>query len=80
MNYDKLMAAARKTNQERDGTDRAVGVAAPGDGPLSLYLTTAMQAIECGIMTDDWACVAEGQAMLEEIEKQLRGDEQPQNR
>ncbi len=67
MDYERLMAQARKTNAERDEEEREVGFAAPGDsGPFDLLRTAAL-AIECGIRTNDWKAVAEGQAMLEQI-------------
>ena len=73
MDYEKLMRKARRINAKRDKEEREVGFAAPGDGDdNSLFLRTAMSAIECGIKTDDWDCVAEGQAMLETLELRLR--------
>jgi hypothetical protein len=67
MNYQELMAQARKTNKERDQDERAVGFQAASDGTPDLQLRTAMSAIECGIKIEDWSCIAEAQAMLEHL-------------
>ena len=66
MDYEKLLAKARATNCERDKIDKKHGLAqTSGDHPW-MCVRTAMQAIECGIRMDDWTCVAEGQAILDE--------------
>ena len=63
-NYEKLLIEARKTNTERDASDRVSGFAAPGDASVLVLLDTAAAAIRAGITTDDFETVAEGQAML----------------
>lgn len=75
MDYKSLMERARETNIERDTHDHHYGFASPSDIPPRFTLRTAMAAIECGISIDDWNCVAEGQAMLEQLEKMLNGKE-----
>lgn len=65
MNYLELMEKARHANKERDDIDG--GFARPDANPIIL-LRTAMSAIECGITLEDWNCVAEGQAMLEQLQ------------
>lgn len=72
MDYNKIMQKARKINAKRDAIDRKAGFGAPPDGPLDLYIRTAMGAINAGISLEDWDCIAEGQAMLEEIELIVR--------
>lgn len=72
MNYDKLMAEARALNTKRDQIDRSGGFSAPSDGSMHMLLITAMLAIEAGIKLADWSVVAEGQAMLEDLENRLR--------
>lgn len=70
--YEKLLIEARKTNAERDASDRASGFAAPGDTGILVLLDTAAAAIEAGITTDDFETVAEGQAMLLDAIQALR--------
>ena len=90
MNYDELMRRARAVNRKRDALDREIAPAhaelnrrgapmpiepgAPIDLPVVDHIRTAMMAIECGIKTDDWGAVAEGLAMIEDIERRLGSD------
>lgn len=67
MNYDTLMAKARKHNARLDAMDRKAGNANPAQCPPIQTIRTAMEAIRCGIAIDDWDCVAQGQAILEEL-------------
>lgn len=75
----KLMVKARKTNKKRSADERRNGWASP-DISINSHIRTAMCAIGCGIACiarsphseADLACVAEGLAMLEEIELLLR--------
>ena len=67
MDYDKIMAKAKKTNAKRDKDERDSGFAAPMDNGPFQYLRTAAAAIESGIKTDDWDSVAEGLVMIEDI-------------
>ena len=69
----KLLAGAREANAKRDKIERDVGFAAPPDTPLDLHLRTAISAIVCGIITEDWVPVAEGLAMLQDAEVRARG-------
>jgi len=71
MNYQKLMEKARQTNKERDQIDQNSGLGTPDISP-AILLRTAMSAIECGIVQEDWNCVAEGQAMLEKLAEPRR--------
>lgn len=71
MDYESLMAQARKTNTHRDGVERKNGLIAPSDATPLDQLRTAMSAIRAGIITDDWNAVAEGQDMLVELEKRV---------
>lgn len=73
--YNRLMKRARKLNVQRDKLEKAAGFSIPEDGLLSAGLRDAMSAIEAGIVMSDWNCVAEGQAILEVIEKRARGME-----
>lgn len=70
--YERLLTEARKTNAERDASDRASGFAAPSDAGLLVLLDTAAAAIKAGITTDDFETVAEGQAMLLGVIDSLR--------
>ncbi len=63
--------AARKRNAELDAIDRGRAGAAPGDCGTGVHLRTAMSAIAAGIQGEDWGCVAEGLAMLDEIHDRL---------
>jgi hypothetical protein len=51
--------------------------AAPVDAPLDVSLRTVMSAIEAGISCSRREMVAEGQAMLEQIERKVRASEVP---
>ena len=70
--FDVLIRKARATNRRRDASERRSGFASPSDGPLDLTLRTVMSALEAGIRTDDWDCIAEGFAMLEDLEIAVR--------
>lgn len=67
MDYEKIMKIARRVNQNRSKIDRKNGFAAVEDVSNLMQIETAMEAIKCGIITNDWDCVAEGQAMLESL-------------
>ena len=62
--FESILRKARKTNERRNQLERNVGFASPRDLPLGDQLRTVYFAIECGIKTEDWDCVAEGLAML----------------
>jgi len=72
MDYETLMQDARKTNAMLDKIDRLHGLAAPADCSIGIQIDTAMGAIRAGIDTDDWACVAEGQAILETLKRRIK--------
>ncbi len=75
----KLMIKARKTNKGRDEIDHKSGFASPDISPL-YHIRTAMSAIGSGVSgmvrgaksKGDLDCIAEGLAMLEELELLLR--------
>ena len=69
--YERLMREARARNEERDVDERRMGFAAPEDCALLGFLRTAMAAIEAGVTNSNWECVAEAQAMLEQVQKRL---------
>ena len=71
MDYNKLMKRARDQNKRFDRLDIKAGGTPMHKQPVMVQIRTAMAAIECGIKTADWNNVAEGQAMLEEIEKRF---------
>lgn len=73
MNYKELLSKAKATNAKRDQDDREVGFQAASDGTPDMQLRTAIGAIEAGIVTDDWDCIAEAQAMLLHLHKVVTG-------
>jgi hypothetical protein len=64
MDAKALIRKAESTNAERDRMDRANGFAPPSAGPLDVELRTICAALEAGLRTEDWDCVAEGLVML----------------
>jgi hypothetical protein len=64
--FEQLVRKARRVNAERDRIDRKNGRAAPPDCPPGVHIRTVMAALESGMKTGDWPCVAEGYAMLEQ--------------
>ena len=72
----ELLAKARKTNKKGDASDHKRGLASP-DISVSVHLRTAICAIGSGLSTingdkNSVDCIAEGLAMLEDIELLLR--------
>lgn len=67
-----LINQAREENTRRDRIDRNSGWATPADADIPGLLRTVISALVCGIEIKDWKCVAEGIAMLQERECQLR--------
>jgi len=67
MDYEKLMAKARKTNAKRDASERASGFTPETEQHPFVRIRTAMMAIKTAITTDDWNEVAEAQAILETV-------------
>jgi hypothetical protein len=68
----RLLAKARKTNASRDARERSYGFQAPPDGSHWTYLCTAICALLAGMGMHDWSCIAEGVAMLQDIESRVR--------
>jgi hypothetical protein len=78
MRTTKLLADARRRNARRDRVDHFFGHAAPPDLPLSEYVRNAASAFRCALempRTDE-ASLAEGLAMLEDIWRRLRAQEE----
>ena len=72
MTFEQRMAKARATNARRDATERRVGFANPQHCDLGTWAATVESAIEAGIQTANWDCVAEGLAMLHDMVARLR--------
>jgi hypothetical protein len=60
----KLLHEAEQTNERNDWIEREAGLAAPPDCPSDCLLRTVVNALECGLIMNDWKAVAEGTAML----------------
>ncbi len=67
--YRKLMAKAVATNAKRDDDERKAGILPASECPPDAIIRTAQEALECGLLTQDWNAVAEAAAMLAEITK-----------
>ena len=67
MDFEKLVEKAKKTNAKRDADDRKFGFAPPKECPIDVHISTALEAVKAGIITQDWGTVAEGWAILEEV-------------
>lgn len=63
-----LVEKARRTNIGRDKIERRHGFASPSAVPLDIGLRTVLSALACGLEAQDWDCVAEAYAMLQDIE------------
>lgn len=72
--HAQLLARARKTNRDRDRSEREAGFASPDSGDLASWLRTIAQALAAGIAQEDWNAVAEGLAMLQDAELSVRHD------
>jgi hypothetical protein len=70
--FKALMVKARKTNAERSMTERRAGLAPPDAGLLDEWARTIICALHCGITTEDTNALAEGLAMLVDLEAELR--------
>lgn len=70
--FESLTNQARRTNAERDSVDRSAGFAAPVECDLLTQLRTVLCALQSGMETQDWNCVAEGYVMLEGVERRTR--------
>jgi hypothetical protein len=69
--YEQLIDEARTRNRQRDRDERKGKYAAPSDCPLDIQVATAMAAIKCAIIAEDWSTVAEAYALLEDTLGQL---------
>ncbi len=76
-----LLEKAHRTNIKRDKIDNATGFASPGDMSADSQLRTAICAILSGVATglrgeglsgQSLSCIAEGVAMVQEVELILR--------
>ncbi len=62
--FNAVIATARATNRRRDEIEHAAGLAAPGEGDQAMALRTVVCALEAGLRTQDWDCIAEALVML----------------
>lgn len=78
---EQLLKIARGTNTRRDKIEEDAGFASPGEGTWDLHLRTAIIAIGCGIAMvtprpkrndPGWQAIAEGLAMVQDVEKRIR--------
>jgi hypothetical protein len=67
-----LLTEARVTNDHRDQLDRECGFAPPSIGGDDLWARTIIEALHCGLKTDDPKAIAEGLVMLVDLEFELR--------
>lgn len=65
--YEEMMAEARRFNARMDRIEIDHGFATPDETGHAMALRTAMVAVQAGIVTDDWTCVAQAQVMLEQL-------------
>jgi hypothetical protein len=65
--YEKLLKRARRINAVRDAMDRSHGFAPPADCSWEVQVKTVISALQAGITHRNWDCVAEAQAMLEDM-------------
>jgi hypothetical protein len=68
----RLLEKARAVNAERDVIDRANGDAAPIDCPPDVFLRTVITALVTGLEGRRKDNIAEGIAMLQEMDRRLR--------
>lgn len=64
---------ARKTNNRRDEAERGVGWTPPGDCAPDFLLRTIMSAIDAGLQSEDWDCVAEAYEMAIDLHLKMKG-------
>ena len=67
-----LLTEARVANDSRDELDRQTGFAPPSIGGDDLWARTIIEALHCGLKTDDLKAIAEGLVMLVDLEFKLR--------
>ena len=68
----ELLAAARKTNADRDESDRQAGFATPATMGPTEVVRIAMTAIGAALATQDMRCAAEALAMMQDCEELWR--------
>lgn len=74
MNAKELMRRARETNRTRDDSDRKRGFKTPAEFGTGELIRTAMCALVAGLTNEDWTCVAEATAMLEQLHLMVEGE------
>jgi hypothetical protein len=67
MNVQELLTRAERTNRARDALEREHGFGAVSDQPADLIIRIVIIALEAGIQSDDWDCVAEAAEMLAKL-------------
>jgi len=65
------MSEAQQKNQRFDEIDRSRGVSTLEEAGYSGMLNRAIEAIECGVRTNDLVCICQGQAILMDIKRLL---------
>lgn len=66
--FANIMEKARQTNRHRDATDKACRTLPARECGPAVYLAAATVAVECGLRVRDWDTIAEGLAMLEDLQ------------
>jgi hypothetical protein len=69
------LETARRVNAERSASERRMGMQPLEQAPLALFLRTVIQALIAGLETGDRTCTAEGIALLQWLEVQVRLNE-----
>lgn len=69
----RLIREAYLTNEVRGAQDHRMGFAAPEDGPADMTVRTIMEAVYAGLVTEDWAIIAEGYVMLGDLHRMMTG-------
>lgn len=75
MDIDKLLADARVQTLRMDASEREAGFASISDlipSNPSVVMRTIIAALEAGVRTDDWTCIADGIVMLQDLERHVR--------
>lgn len=69
----RLIREAYLANEVRGAQERRAGFASPQDGPPDMTVRTIMCAIYAGLVTEDWAIIAEGYVMLGDLHRMMTG-------
>ena len=72
--FTALIKKAQKTNQSRSKIDRKTGFAPPEDCPIDNHVHTVLNAIEAGIVLEDWNTIAEAYDMLKTALGRIRAE------